>query len=276
MAMALLNGLPENYDSLISALDALGDNDQIFTFEFLSSRCEQEEQRQSLRHTQAIAKSETAALIASKSRKEDEMCIHCNKHRNSNKCYRKYPHLAPRNRPFRNRKALVSRTTRKDSDNDSEEVCLLSSSSSVDLDISSERKSDENFTEHKNTTYGSLGIQSTPWFLASEYSLTASDQSKSCESWILDSGCTSHMTFDRSSFTSYSSILPISVDFDAESKAQIIGTGCVDILVSINGKSRKVKFENVKHVPELRFQLISISAIAQRGMRTEFDDQGAR
>eukprot|EP00171_Calliarthron_tuberculosum_P004339 IDg4339t1 len=43
MAMALLNGLPERFDSLISALDAIGDGDEVFTFEFGSSRCEQEE-----------------------------------------------------------------------------------------------------------------------------------------------------------------------------------------------------------------------------------------
>eukprot|EP00171_Calliarthron_tuberculosum_P003752 IDg3752t1 len=47
MAMALLNGLPERFDGLISALDALGNDDKIFTFDFIKSRCVQEEQRHS-------------------------------------------------------------------------------------------------------------------------------------------------------------------------------------------------------------------------------------
>jgi hypothetical protein len=32
MAMALLNGLPDRFDGLISALDALGNEDNVFTF----------------------------------------------------------------------------------------------------------------------------------------------------------------------------------------------------------------------------------------------------
>ena len=44
MAMALLNGLLERYDSLISALDTLGDEKK-FTFEFVKSRLFQEVQR---------------------------------------------------------------------------------------------------------------------------------------------------------------------------------------------------------------------------------------
>lgn len=43
MATALLNGLPERFDGLISALDALGNDDKLFTFEFATSSCEQED-----------------------------------------------------------------------------------------------------------------------------------------------------------------------------------------------------------------------------------------
>lgn len=56
IAMALLNGLQEQFDSIINAVDAVGDDDQLFTFDFVLSRCEQEEQRQSQRHFQAISK----------------------------------------------------------------------------------------------------------------------------------------------------------------------------------------------------------------------------
>lgn len=39
MEMALLNGLPEKFDSLISYLDAIGDDYQLFTFDFVLIRC---------------------------------------------------------------------------------------------------------------------------------------------------------------------------------------------------------------------------------------------
>ena len=44
MAMALLNGLTERFDSLISALDAFGDENK-FSFEFMRVQLLQEEQR---------------------------------------------------------------------------------------------------------------------------------------------------------------------------------------------------------------------------------------
>eukprot|EP00171_Calliarthron_tuberculosum_P003053 IDg3053t1 len=47
MEMALSNGLPEKFVSLISAIDAIGDDGVLFTSEFVLSRREQEEQRQS-------------------------------------------------------------------------------------------------------------------------------------------------------------------------------------------------------------------------------------
>eukprot|EP00171_Calliarthron_tuberculosum_P023309 IDg23309t1 len=276
MAMALLNGLPEKFDSLISALDAIGSDDQLFTFEFVSSRCEQEEQRQSQRHVQAITKSETAALIADKAKPEEEMCVHCHKHRNSNRCYRKYPHLAPKNRPYRNRKALVGRDSNTNSTSDSEEVCLISLSQVEEITCKDTQSPLEISEELELDDFNLLGVPSTPEFLFTNNCLVSSENPKNQHSWILDSGCTAHMTFNRSAFTSYSPISPVSVEFGSESNAQIIGSGSIEILAKAHGKLQKVKFENVKHVPKLRFQLISISAMANRGIRTEFDDEGSK
>ncbi len=49
LAMAVLNGLPERFDSLICALDALGNENDTFTLEFMKSRLLQEEQRMKMR-----------------------------------------------------------------------------------------------------------------------------------------------------------------------------------------------------------------------------------
>eukprot|EP00171_Calliarthron_tuberculosum_P021821 IDg21821t1 len=64
MAMALLNGLPDRFDSIISVMDALGKEDKIFTFEFVKSRLLQDEQRTDMRVQTSIVKSEAAALVA--------------------------------------------------------------------------------------------------------------------------------------------------------------------------------------------------------------------
>ena len=66
MLIALLNGLPDRFDSLISALDASHTDDKHLTFELVQSRCLQEEQRHTQRDEDALKKSEAAALLATK------------------------------------------------------------------------------------------------------------------------------------------------------------------------------------------------------------------
>ena len=95
LAIVLLKGLPERYAGLICALDALNTSDRI-TFDFVKSRCMQEEQRQLERDQEAHKKSEVAALLAAARSRRDK-CIHCNRtNHSSNKCFIKYPHLKPK------------------------------------------------------------------------------------------------------------------------------------------------------------------------------------
>jgi hypothetical protein len=77
MAMALLNGRPDRFYGLIGALDALGNEDETFTFEFVKSRLLQEEQSTDMRMHTSIAKSEAAALAVDY---DSENCSSC-KHR---------------------------------------------------------------------------------------------------------------------------------------------------------------------------------------------------
>lgn len=119
------------------------------------------------------------------------------------------------------------------------------------------------------------GISSTFYFLSPSSWLIAFDSnpSKLFLSWILDSGCTSHMTFNQSKFKYYSSIVTVSVDFGAKSKSQIRGTRSIKFLFTVGEKSRKFTFEDAKNLPKLRFQLISISDMLRWGIQTEFDDE---
>lgn len=79
MAMALLCGLPDPYDPLISALDAIGTEEDALEFEHVKSRVMQEEQRILMRTSAANHKSETNALVA----QSHGFCSHWNLANNS-------------------------------------------------------------------------------------------------------------------------------------------------------------------------------------------------
>ena len=248
MAMAFLCGLPDKFDGLISALDALADDKEKFGFKFVVSRCQQEEQRHSNRLQETLERAETAALVASRPRKPTGNCVHCGRHDNSEKCWKKFPHLAPENRRHRKKN-----------------TALLASSS------------DENPTSDDNNNFvcllGSIQEQDTHYCLNSN--LQKLNPSIGPEKWIIDSGSSAHLTYDRSAFTSYSAIEPKPVDLGANSSAFIIGEGDVTLTIFVRGKNVKCIIKNVKHVPELRYQLLSVSVMAKQGISTIFDEFSA-
>ena len=244
MAMALLNGLPDRFDSLISALDALGNDEEQFTFEFVKSRCQQEEQRHIKRDEDTHKRSESAALLATRSK---EKCVHCGKHYDSSKCFKKYPHLAP---PGWGKKKSSKALVGKEEDSDSEEICLFGLEESKDC---------------------RTAVESRNYFC-----LAARDSAdSSSKNWYIDSGCTAHMTYDRSAFTSYSTVPHSNVDLGANASATVVGEGIVKIQAVVNGKTKLCTIRNVKHVPTLRYQLLSVTAMAALGVRCVLDDDGA-
>ena len=225
MAMAMLNGLPERFDGLISALDAIGDDNEVFTFEYVISRCQQEEQRHIQRISAAQKKSETAALLATSSKPP---CIHCGGSHRSNRCWKKFPHLRP---GYNRNKALNAR----ENNDESIEIALFG------LQVEK-----------------SLGAKHGPFAQSSKH-------------WYIDSGCTSHMTHDRSLFITYSEVSSSPVDLGAGSWAEIKGVGDILISLQVHGKIRQCRIKNVKHVPKLRYQLLSVRSMAKLGIRTIFD-----
>ena len=61
-SMALLNGQPEEYAPLITAMDTMSGENEVLKFDYVKSRVMQEEQRITIRTSQANAKSEATAL----------------------------------------------------------------------------------------------------------------------------------------------------------------------------------------------------------------------
>lgn len=79
-AMAALNCLPPSFESLIIVLDALGDRDMTFSFDFVKCRLLQEEQRAMSRYTSVLSSKDISALISvGANNKTRGPCNYCNK-----------------------------------------------------------------------------------------------------------------------------------------------------------------------------------------------------
>jgi len=90
-------------------------------------------------------------------------------------------------------------------------------------------------------------------------------------SWIIDSGCSKHLTFDRSLFVSYTEVNEGVVEMGTKAKAEI--KGCGDVILNVNTGAGVVpcKFENVLHVPSFEYSLLSVSTMTKNGMKVTFE-----
>jgi hypothetical protein len=88
-------------------------------------------------------------------------------------------------------------------------------------------------------------------------------------SWVLDSGCTNHMTGERSMFSSYSPTTNSNdnIVFGDNSKGEVIGLGKVAI-------SLDHSISNVLHVDSLSYNLLSVSQLCEMGYNCLFTDKG--
>ncbi len=89
--------------------------------------------------------------------------------------------------------------------------------------------------------------------------------------WFVDSGCSNHMTFDKSLFSSYTSGHPSTVSLGNNNLANITGIGTVEILILVRGNQVKCTLKNVLHVPDLGYQLLSVPTFDKLGFRTSFE-----
>ncbi len=81
-AMAVLNGLPSRYETIVRALDAIGDVDPSFTFDKVRSSLGKEETRSAIRVGPERSSGPTALLNishGSSSRLDKKVCSHCGK-----------------------------------------------------------------------------------------------------------------------------------------------------------------------------------------------------
>ena len=120
-----------------------------------------------------------------------------------------------------------------------------------------------------------LGIKLTQliWTLSKRRNQTTeslkSDGNKHVSSlWFIDSGASSHMTFDICHFIKFSSIQPDYVEVGEKSNVLAVGQGTVIVSIIVNGKHRKCLLSNVSHVPDLACNLLSVSTMDAKGIKT--------
>ena len=93
---------------------------------------------------------------------------------------------------------------------------------------------------------------------------------KNSRARFIDSGCWYHMTFNKSLFSSFSPGHHSEVEHGNSNTADVAGTGCFVLELSVNGSVIKSELNNVLHVPDLGYQLLSVSTLDRSGLTTCF------
>ncbi|XP_070005272.1 uncharacterized protein [Nicotiana sylvestris] len=85
----------------------------------------------------------------------------------------------------------------------------------------------------------------------------------SVQQWFMDSGCSKHMTGNTTDFLSLKVVQGGNVSFGNGKKGYILGVGKV-------GRSLAHSIENVYYVNGLKYSLLSVSQICDKGNKVEF------
>ncbi|KAG8472814.1 hypothetical protein CXB51_034622 [Gossypium anomalum] len=90
------------------------------------------------------------------------------------------------------------------------------------------------------------------------------NDSKVSEEWILDSGCTFHMSPNRDWFTTYETVSEGVVLIGNNASCEIAGVGTIKVKM-FDGVVRTLS--DIRYVPELKINLISLSTLDSKGYR---------
>ena len=88
------------------------------------------------------------------------------------------------------------------------------------------------------------------------------------DEWIKDSGCSRHMTGNKSLFSTYQKCDGGNVTFGSNAKSRIIGKGTIS--------HDSLSIDNVAHVDNLGFNLLSISQLCRNKYNVLFSENGSK
>ena len=247
LAMAALNGLPSTYESLIVALDALGNEEKSFTFELVKSRLLQEEQRaQDRMENTTVPK--TSALVGVNNQ-------------NNNQGFQKRQH--------------------KYSNHRCENCGTIGHSANHcwGKNVNGRRPPNPNSADRKQSNSNALvvdhNVEPNRVISQNDYvclmsKINQSNYPKGASSWICDSGCTAHMTYDRSLFDTYESVSNANVEMGTKATTGVVGKGSVILKLKCDSSYEFRKLQNVLHIPSFEYSLLSVGEMDKKGMTTTF------
>jgi len=98
----------------------------------------------------------------------------------------------------------------------------------------------------------------------------SADSDDISKSWLVDSAASAHMCWMRACFDDYQRSTGRSVTMGEKGSVATAGVGTVVLNVIVQGKTRKIKLENVLHVPSMGFNLMSVGMMEERGAEVSF------
>jgi len=92
--------------------------------------------------------------------------------------------------------------------------------------------------------------------------------SSSTKSWLIDSGCTSHMTYDQELFKKLDKTAISKVRIGNKAYLAVKGKGTM----AIKGTTSLKLISNVLYVPEINQNLLSIGQLLEKRYKVLFED----
>lgn len=102
--------------------------------------------------------------------------------------------------------------------------------------------------------------------------LTANEKNSK---WMVDSGCSAHMTNEISHFTKYTN-RKSQVQVGNQEFMESEGYGTVDIWTVSDGKTQKVTLHDVVYAPNILYNLLSVSKARKNGCKLTIDDENEK
>lgn len=98
-------------------------------------------------------------------------------------------------------------------------------------------------------------------------------ENNGCSQWVIDSGATSHMCYQRELFVDLEEIPPYNIKMGDSSNVKGNGKGTVNIQILVHNKPVSCTLKNVLFVPMLSYNLLSVSVMARAGLKVVFENK---
>ncbi|KAG5898564.1 hypothetical protein JTB14_012460 [Gonioctena quinquepunctata] len=94
--------------------------------------------------------------------------------------------------------------------------------------------------------------------------------------WFLDSGCSAHLTVDKSNFISEETSSKLTITTANDQQMETNCDGDIQLPVTVSDQYFNVNVKSVFYVPDLKVNLLSVSQIVQKGNKVNFNSGGAQ